>query len=148
MKKLLPFIVVTMITTYTATAQDSLNKVKISEKNIAPENITITKTNAGDNIHGLVITDLNMQKNIMDPAITLYPNPSSELLNISFNSNSQSNISIEILDIMGKKVLDENFNAQIGNNVHTIFINRFKNGLYYVNVRNENGVTTQRFTKN
>ncbi|HRG39237.1 MAG TPA: T9SS type A sorting domain-containing protein, partial [Bacteroidia bacterium] len=84
----------------------------------------------------------------MDPAITLYPNPSSELLNISFNSNSQSNISIEILDIMGKKVLDENFNAQIGNNVHTIFINRFKNGLYYVNVRNENGVTTQRFTKN
>jgi hypothetical protein len=55
---------------------------------------------------------------------------------------------IEILDILGRKIVEENFNAQIGNNVHSVFISRFKNGLYYINFKNEQGATTQRFTKN
>ena len=143
MKKLLSFIVVTTFTTLTLTAQESAEQPSFNEKGSNSEATSIHKVNASDEIRGNVITDLNKNK-AMDPAITLYPNPSSDLLNISFNSDSQSTVKIEILDVLGKKVLEENFNAQIGNNVHTIFISRFKNGLYYVNF---NG-SAQRFTKN
>lgn len=143
MKKLLSFIVVTTFTTFTLTAQESLEKNLTNENRVNSDQISILKINANDEIRGNVITDLNKNK-ITDPAILLYPNPSSDLLNISFNSDSQSIVRIEIFDVLGKKVFEENFNAQIGNNVHTIFVSRFKNGLYYVNF---NG-SAQRFTKN
>lgn len=143
MKKLLSFIVVTAFTTLTTTAQQLNNSTAPD----APET-SIVKMNASDEVRRQVITDLNNRNKLTDMQVTLYPNPSSDLLNISFNADSQNTVTVVILDVLGKKVLEENFNSQIGNNIHSVFVSRFKNGLYYVNVRNENGVSTQRFTKN
>jgi hypothetical protein len=146
MKTLLSFIVVTTFTTFTLTAQESTEQTFITKN---AEEVSVHKINANEEIRGRVITDLNKTTGTpVDPSITLYPNPSSDILNISFYSNSQSNVMIEILDILGRKIVEENFNAQIGNNVHSVFISRFKNGLYYINFKNEQGATTQRFTKN
>lgn len=79
--------------------------------------------------------------------IVLYPNPSSDLINISFNSTIQSTVSFEIVDVLGKQVYTENFTAQVGNNLHSFFINKLKNGLYFVKIQNENGQTIERFVK-
>lgn len=79
--------------------------------------------------------------------IVLYPNPSSDLINISFNSTIQSTVSFEIVDVLGKQVYAENFTAQVGNNLHSVFINKLKNGLYFVKIQNENGQTIERFVK-
>lgn len=151
MKKLLSFIVVMSFTTFTSTAQGLSNASSLSERLINDSEVYLPRTKVSDDIHSRGLTSLNAPKEtIIDSSILLYPNPSSELLNISFNSNLQTNVKIEIIDILGKTVMEEIFTAQIGNNVRSLFINRLKNGLYYVNIKNENGTSTptQRFTKN
>lgn len=149
MKKLLSFIVVLSFTTYTAHAQELNDQLPSSGKLYNDQEMTVIRTSASEEVRGRVLTDLNGNRKIAkELVVLLYPNPSSDLLNICFNSNSQSEITIEIFDILGKKVFDEKFTAQIGNNVHSLFINHFKNGLYYVKVKNESELSTERFTKN
>ena len=80
--------------------------------------------------------------------IVLYPNPSSDLLNLSFTSDKQSNVSFEIIDVLGKQVYSENFIAQTGNNLRSVFVNKLKNGLYFVKIQNGNTQTVERFVKN
>jgi hypothetical protein len=80
--------------------------------------------------------------------IVLYPNPSSDLLNINFTATKQSNVSFEIIDVLGKQVYAESFTAQVGSNLRSVFVNKLKDGLYFVKIQNENGQTIERFVKN
>ena len=148
MKTLLSFVVLTIFTTNTITAQESTITDPSKQKAVSEESFVL-KMNPNSKAQGQTITDLNTNRNtVKEESVIVYPNPTTELLNISFNSNSQASISIEIYDVFGKKMVEERFNAQIGSNVHSIFVSRLKNGLYYMNLKNENGVITHRFTKN
>jgi hypothetical protein len=49
---------------------------------------------------------------------------------------------------LGKQVYSENFIAQTGNNLRSIFVNKLKNGLYFVKIQNGNTQTVERFVKN
>lgn len=80
--------------------------------------------------------------------IVLYPNPSSDLLNISFTAVKQSAVNLEIIDVLGKQVHAENFTAQTGNNLRSIFVNKLKNGLYMVKVQIGTELIIERFVKN
>lgn len=80
--------------------------------------------------------------------ISLYPNPSADLLNIAFTSDKQANASFEIIDVLGKQVYSENFTAQTGNNLRSVFVNKFKNGLYLVKIQIGTTLTIERFVKN
>jgi hypothetical protein len=95
-----------------------------------------------------VPTGINGEKTAFANGVVLYPNPSSDLINISFNSPVQSNVSFEIVDVLGKQVITENFTAQAGNNLHSVFVNKLKKGLYFVKIQNEKGQTIERFIKN
>jgi extracellular elastinolytic metalloproteinase len=81
-------------------------------------------------------------------SIQLYPNPSSDILNISFKANVASEVSFEIIDVLGKQVFADNFTAQARNNLHTVSINNLKTGLYFIKVQNEKAQTIERFIKN
>lgn len=80
--------------------------------------------------------------------VTLYPNPSSDLINIAFHSDKQANVSFEIVDVLGKQVYTENFIAQNGSNLRSVFVNKLKNGLYLVKIQIGTTLTIERFVKN
>jgi hypothetical protein len=79
--------------------------------------------------------------------ISLYPNPSADVLNISFNSSLQSKVNVAVIDVLGKQVYTENYTAQNGNNLHTITVTNLKSGFYFVRIQNENGQAVERFIK-
>jgi hypothetical protein len=79
--------------------------------------------------------------------IYLYPNPSSDILNISFNSTQQSKVNLMVIDVLGKQVYTENYTTQGGNNLHSIHVGNLKSGIYFVKIQNENGQTIERFIK-
>jgi hypothetical protein len=64
-------------------------------------------------------------------AITIYPNPSSDILNIDLSSASEEVKSISIVDITGKLIqtIDVLENANISLNVSS-----FASGLYHVKI--------------
>ncbi|WP_431137253.1 T9SS type A sorting domain-containing protein [Psychroserpens mesophilus] len=85
---------------------------------------------------------LSLNENIIaSNSIKLFPNPTSNILNIK--SSNFSNIkSIQIIDLNGRTVLrvDEDFN--------TIDASSLQSGLYLLNVETSEGYITKRFIKN
>jgi hypothetical protein len=79
--------------------------------------------------------------------LSLYPNPSTDILNISFYSAQQSKISLVIVDVLGKQVYTENYTAQSGNNLYGIIVGNLKSGFYFVKIQNGDGQTVARFIK-
>jgi len=77
-------------------------------------------------------------------AIKLYPNPSSQMLNISSNINFNG---LQVVDLQGRIV----YNQAIGNLSSSTQINigELNAGIYFVKISNNQGViSTQRFIKN
>ena len=66
------------------------------------------------------------------PTVSLYPNPSNELINISFHKDRLSNI--ELYDITGKLLFKKELNA----NTYALNIANYPSGTYLVKVYNQN----------
>jgi len=97
----------------------------------------------GVNMDGTIIVSPVL--GIDDPApklsFSIYPNPSSDVLNLKISNNS-SNVTIEIFDVLGKNIYKSTAIKQTSINV----VN-WKTGLYFVKVSFGNNKVTKRFVK-
>jgi hypothetical protein len=76
--------------------------------------------------------------------LVLYPNPSNEMTNLSFNMNKGGDASIYIFDMQGRIVKHERLNDLYpGAHNHTINVSSFSKGMYIVklNVNNESFIS-------
>ncbi|MFT7344549.1 MAG: hypothetical protein ACI9XP_001134 [Lentimonas sp.] len=71
----------------------------------------------------------------IDSKISLYPNPSNGMLNISFSDDNGKPMSIEIRDITGKMILSS---ANIASNTKTLDLSYLQSGTYLISVFQEN----------
>jgi hypothetical protein len=78
--------------------------------------------------------------------VTVYPNPVTDILNISFDLNKSAATKIEIIDLSGKQVLV--LNNEISNGLVTKQINTadFKSGIYIVKTQTENETITKKIS--
>ena len=72
--------------------------------------------------------------------INIYPNPANTSVTISFNSPKTENISISIIDILGREINSTPFqNLQAGNITIKLNVSELKNGIYFVRINNSKG---------
>ena len=71
--------------------------------------------------------------------VSIYPNPTSDVLNISTNSNDLSELTVK--DITGKTVLSQNFINKI-----TINTENYSKGIYLIDVKNDLGTVSEKIT--
>lgn len=94
--------------------------------------------NINDQVEGFEVPDECVD---FVPEITMqysiYPNPTDNILNVKCSLPS----SFEIYNIQGQKLLDYN-NPQ---NLITLNVEDFKKGVYFIKIRNTNGVATSKF---
>lgn len=76
-------------------------------------------------------TDNELAGNSGQP-ITIYPNPACTVLNIDFNSASDENLDVRIINIFGQTVGIYKFNSSKGLNQYKTDLNDFINGLYFI----------------
>ena len=69
---------------------------------------------------------------LIAPTVNLYPNPSNELINISFGEDRLSKL--ELFDITGKLL----FKKELNSNTYTLNITNYPSGAYLVKVYNQN----------
>lgn len=74
--------------------------------------------------------------NATDATVQLYPNPTSNVLNI----NAEGVQEVSVIDINGRTVMTEK-------NVNTVNLSDLANGVYYVRVITNNGVATEKIVK-
>ncbi len=80
--------------------------------------------------------------------VSVYPNPTSDNLNIRINATQPSTAKISVLDYTGKMVKSLNTNQAIfnGSNNLSFNVSSLNNGTYIVKIENNESVNTQRFT--
>jgi hypothetical protein len=71
--------------------------------------------------------------------VSIYPNPTSNVLNISTNSNNLSELTVK--DITGKIVLSQKFNTKI-----TINTENYSKGIYLIDVKNDLGTVSEKIS--
>ena len=104
----------------------------------------------------IYIDDINMYPASMSSLIqddqqfefSVFPNPANKSIRLIYDNEKQENITISIVDMLGKSVM----NPMVQNSANTNFdldISHLVPGLYLVNVTDEQGNTaTKRFVKN
>jgi hypothetical protein len=74
---------------------------------------------------------------------SIYPNPASDALNISFNTGTTQVLKLKILNQLGNVVYIETLNST-GKVNHTINVGMMAEGMYFLNVQGENLNSSQK----
>lgn len=69
--------------------------------------------------------------------LSIFPQPASEQLNISFNSNTSEQLNLKLFDITGKIILQQTFKSVSGQNHFNINTSDLENGIYMITLGNE-----------
>jgi len=85
---------------------------------------------------------VSVQNFSYEPEILIYPNPTNSNTEITISINTPSDISIDIFDMHGEKIIELLTNQNIKPGLNTIFWNgeksngqRLKKGIYFCHIR-------------
>lgn len=80
--------------------------------------------------------------------VGMYPNPTTDVLNLSFSNFVKEEASVTVFDVNGKAVLSQTYSGAQLNENHTLDVVDLAAGLYNIQVRIDNsGVVSQNFLK-
>jgi hypothetical protein len=82
------------------------------------------------------LTSVSVSENIAFADLNVFPNPTSEILNIEFGQEMSDLIQIDLYDLTGKKVMSSQNNVSAGNNFLQINIAELESGIYFLNMNN------------
>ncbi len=125
-------------TTFTIVFTPSASGSRIAE-------ISINNNDADENPYNFTVTGNDSSnfvlENISDSIVSVYPNPTSGLVNFDFSENQVYNITIT--DITGKIVLIKNNPV----NNETVDISNYSEGIYFVSVKTNEQIITTKLVK-
>ena len=75
----------------------------------------------------------------------LYPNPTTDVLNIEVNASQASEMSINVYNIMGQMVMSQNTNISTGMNTRSISTSELSSGIYFLTVKANGFENTMKF---
>lgn len=82
-------------------------------------------------------------------ALNVFPNPANDVVNISYNVITASDVTVEVIDMTGKviKTVSSLSNVE-GIQKESINTSNFASGVYHVNITTNEGVVKSKFVKN
>lgn len=90
-------------------------------------------------------TVTNIEENEVLSAVKVFPNPTNGILNVNFETLSSSEVSIDVVNILGATVLRQDLGTvQTGVQRHVMDLNNLEAGIYLVNITANNTVSTVR----
>ncbi|MDD4218249.1 MAG: T9SS type A sorting domain-containing protein [Bacteroidales bacterium] len=79
--------------------------------------------------------------------LNIYPNPTSDFINISIKNWESENVKLELFDIMGKLLLVKKLNINNGMTNEIIDLSHFKAGIYMIRFTDNNTIQNLRIEK-
>ena len=86
-------------------------------------------------------TDIN-ELDIVD--LTIYPNPSRDIFNITFESNKKQNLEIRIINVIGDRVFIESKQQIIGEYTKQINLAEYPKAIYFLEIETDDGVINKK----
>lgn len=113
--------------------------------------VTLTVTNAcgtSTATETVTVFGIGISESLEIGAFELFPNPTSEFINISFNSESEKAFYIKMYDLQGKELLNKNMGKIQGEFMTTLNVSDLAPGTYIISLNTQDGSkTTRRFVK-
>ena len=87
---------------------------------------------------------IKVERDLEDKILGIYPNPTSNLLNISFHSNDDKSYKFDVFNIVGQNLFTEEIIAKSGYNDKTIDLSMLPTAMYFVIINDgKNELTTK-----
>jgi len=115
-------------------------EVKMIAMNYTCENDTVQK------LVSIKITGIE-EEEFVNEAITLYPNPASNVLNVNLSLSLQEDVKIAIYNIQGQKMIEKIFDQRSSYQNIKLDISKLKAGIYFLKLNTESQVLNQQFVK-
>ena len=71
--------------------------------------------------------------------LTIYPNPSSDIFNLSFESENKKSIIIHLFNAIGEKVFVQDLNNFEYKHIYTFNLSEYSKGIYFLEIVTSNG---------
>ena len=97
------------------------------------DNLAFSGSVTGIEDHGSFITNM-----------LVFPNPSTEAINVNLNLKSSQKVSIELTDITGKLILTKDAGTLTGESKQTLNVSSISKGTYLVRVVTESGIEVRK----
>ena len=79
--------------------------------------------------------------------LQVFPNPATDLLNVSFEMGDGSPVSVRILDVTGKLLYSKQIVSNGGLIEEAVNVAGFANGIYFLRIETSKGTTIEKFVK-
>jgi hypothetical protein len=76
--------------------------------------------------------------------LTIYPNPSRDMFNISFTSEDVHDLKLRILNVIGEELMNENLNQFVGEYTKQIDLTNNAKGIYFLEIETHDGVINKK----
>lgn len=90
---------------------------------------------------GIMPTLTNVENNIDDIEVSIFPNPTIEFVNINLNK-IQQNVNVQLLDLTGKELYTNQFVNSSSFKIN--FPNSLKSGIYFLNINSDELSVTEK----
>jgi hypothetical protein len=76
--------------------------------------------------------------------LTIYPNPSRDVFNISFTSDAKQNLRVRILNVIGEELINENLEQFIGEYTKQINLSDNAKGIYFLEIETNDRIINKK----
>jgi hypothetical protein len=76
--------------------------------------------------------------------LSIYPNPSRDIFNVSFTSEDAQDLSIKILNVIGEELVSENLEQFIGEYTKQINLMDNAKGIYFLEIETNDGIINKK----
>lgn len=107
----------------------------------------VCSPHASMGMKGQINTAVGVEDIKNDISLNIYPNPVTETLNLTVNNAPDAPVSLEIVNVLGKKVIDLGGKQVLSNETRRIDVTALPRGVYFLNILAENRIRSIRFVK-
>lgn len=87
---------------------------------------------------------LTSSEELEDCYFNVYPNPAHDAVYVNSNNCSAVNISMQLLDITGKMIQQENFMQQFSGSIHRFKVDELNSGIYFLRINTGDKMRVQK----
>lgn len=95
-----------------------------------------------------ILNCIGMEDNPLATGLVLYPNPVSDILKIAFQLPGKQRIRLQISDILGRNIRQQEFEGFLGQNLHELSVTGFRHGIYLLTLYDGQSRLSSRFIVN
>ena len=76
--------------------------------------------------------------------LDVYPNPSRDIFNITFVSETVQDLQVRVLNVVGEETVKEDLQQYVGEYVKIIALNKYSKGIYFLEIETGSGVINKK----